>query len=108
MFVKSDGVTRLRDIRTAFKAACRRAKISDLTPHALRHTFATRLVTEARVDLITVKQLGGWKRLEMVERYTNPTEERKVRAINAVQFPTLFTTLPISEPSASPQVVENK
>jgi len=108
VFVKDDGVTRRKSIRTAFEAACRRAKISDLRIHDLRHTFATRLVTEGKVDLITVKELGGWKRLDMVERYANPNDEHKVKAINSIQFTTLFTTPENSEITKLPQVTENK
>ncbi|MDA2924556.1 site-specific integrase [Acidobacteria bacterium AH-259-L09] len=108
VFVKRDGVTRLKDIRTAFSGACRCAKISDCTPHALRHTFATRLVTEGKVDLITVKALGRWKRLEMVERYANPVEEHKRRAITSIHFTTLFTTPENPEVTELPQVIENK
>ncbi len=74
----------------------------------LRHTFATRLVTEGKVDLITVKELGGWKRLDMVERYANPNDEHKVKAINSIQFTTLFTTPENSEITKLPQVAENK
>ena len=28
-------------IRTAFETDCRRAKLTDVTPHVLRHTFAS-------------------------------------------------------------------
>ncbi len=33
---------RPKSIRTAFATACRRAKLSGVTPHVLRHTFAMR------------------------------------------------------------------
>jgi len=38
--------------------------------HGNRHTFASRLVMEG-VDLMTVKELGGWKTLVMVQRYAH-------------------------------------
>lgn len=38
------------------------------TWHDNRHTWASRLVM-AGVDLLTVKELGGWRSLKMVERY---------------------------------------
>jgi site-specific recombinase XerC len=37
---------------------------------ALRHTFASRLVADG-VDLRTVQELGGWRTLSMVQRYTH-------------------------------------
>ena len=108
LFVKADGVTRLKSFRTAFSGACRRAKLDDVTPHALRHTFATRLATECKTDVITVKQLGRWKRMDMVERYVNPSDEHKVKAINSMKFPTGFTTTQDPEVTELPQVAENK
>ena len=39
----------------------------DVTFHTLRHSFASRLVM-AGVDLPTVKDLGGWGDLSMVQR----------------------------------------
>lgn len=40
------------------------------TWHCNRHTWASRLVM-AGVDLLTVKELGGWRSLKMVERYAH-------------------------------------
>jgi len=48
----------LRSIRTAFETVCENAKLTDVTPHVLRHTFASRLVM-AGVDLRTVMELGA-------------------------------------------------
>ncbi|MDA2928467.1 site-specific integrase [Acidobacteria bacterium AH-259-O06] len=105
---KHDPTSRLKDIRTMFETACERAKISNLKIHDLRHTFATRLVTEGKVDLITVMELGGWKRLDMVKRYANPADEHKVKSIESIQFTTLFTTPENPEVTELPQAVENK
>ena len=105
---KHDATDRLKDIRTVFEAARDRAKISDFKIHDLRHTFATRLVTEGKVDLITVMELGGWKRLEMVKRYANPADEHKVKSIESISFTTQFTTPENSEVVELPQVAENK
>ena len=38
--------------------------------HSNRHTFASRLVM-AGVDVLTVKELGGWRTLAMVQRYAH-------------------------------------
>ena len=59
-----------RSFRTAFEAACERAKLTDVTRHVFRHTFVSRLVMKC-VGLRTVQELGGWKSLAMVQRYAH-------------------------------------
>lgn len=44
--------------------------LDGFTWHGLRHTFASRLAM-AGVDLLTLKDLGGWKTLTMVTRYAH-------------------------------------
>ena len=68
-------------IKTAFKAACRRAGIADFTPHGLRHTWATWHYIANR-DLTALMELGGWRSEKMVMRYThvdgsNPNRAKK-------------------------------
>jgi len=46
----------VKRIRRSFRGACRRAGLSDVTPHVLRHTAGTWLA-QAGVDL---HQIGGW------------------------------------------------
>lgn len=57
-------------IKTAFNAACRRAGITRLTPHGCRHTWATWHYIKYR-DVRTLMELGGWKTLSQVQRYTH-------------------------------------
>ena len=45
-------------------------RLEGFTWHGLRHTFASRLVM-AGVDLRTVQELGGWRTLAMVQRYSH-------------------------------------
>lgn len=40
--------------------------------HDLRHNWASRHA-ESGTDLLAIKELGGWKTLEMVPRYTHPS-----------------------------------
>jgi integrase/recombinase XerD len=42
-------------------------------PHVLRHTFARSLLDKG-VDLVTVQQLMGHKRVDSTARYTKPSE----------------------------------
>lgn len=71
----------LKDIRTAFKNACRRAGIKNLRFHDLRHTFATRLVLSG-VDLPTVSKLLGHSSIQMTMRYSHPTPEALKNAVS--------------------------
>lgn len=57
-------------IKTAFRAACRRAGIVNFHPHDCRHTWATWHYTENR-DLGGLMRLGGWKSERMVMRYAH-------------------------------------
>jgi integrase len=85
----------LRSIRKAFTAACEEAKLADVTPHTLRHTFASKLAM-AGVDPRTIQELGGWRSLAMVQRYTHLSPTHKADAVErlAENSPTLFTTSP--------------
>jgi len=74
-----------------FRTACRKAGLTGVTPHTLRHTFATRLIANG-VDLRTVQELGGWAQIEMLERYGHVTTARKAEAVERLST-TVFTTL---------------
>ena len=57
-------------VKTAWRGMCKRAKITDFTPHDCRHTWATWHYAENR-DIAALMQLGGWKSVEMVMRYAH-------------------------------------
>ncbi len=83
----------LRGIRTAFDTARKRVGLrKDVTPHVLRHTFASRLAM-AGVDLRTIQELGGWSSLAMVQRYAHLSASHKAEAVErlAAHFPPVFT-----------------
>ncbi len=48
--------------------------MSGLRFHDLRHNWATRHV-ECGTDLLALKELGGWRTLEMVQRYAHPSRD---------------------------------
>jgi integrase len=56
-------------IATAWAGACRRAKITDATPHTLRHTWASWHYAMHR-DLMRLKADGDWSTITQTERYT--------------------------------------
>jgi len=88
--------TPYRHIAKVFGAACRRAGLTDVTFHDLRHTFASRLVM-AGVDLPTVQALMGHKTIAMTMRYTHLAPGHKRTAIAVLdrvqeKVPAIFTT----------------
>jgi len=82
VFAKRDG-TPYTSVRNVFESACQRACLEDVTPHTLRHTFATRLIANG-VDLRTVQELGGWAQLRMLERYGHVSPSRKAQAVEGL------------------------
>lgn len=88
-----DLVFRHGSLGKAFRNACRTAKITGVTPHTLRHTFATRLC-ENGVDLRMVQELGGWASLALVQRYAHVTPSRKAEAIEGLARRDIHSALP--------------
>lgn len=80
--VKEDGGGQ---IKTAFKGACRRAKVEDFTPHDCRHTWAT-WHYQANRDLLALKALGGWKTERMVFRYAHVNTGEHAHTIDALPW----------------------
>ena len=108
VFTLKDNVTRYKSFRTAFETACQNAKLTDVTPHVLRHTFASRLAM-AGVDLRTIQELGGWKSLKVVERYSHLSPGHKAEAVEKISnhFPAIFTTSENQDSEQPLQVVES-
>jgi integrase len=104
VFTRRDGEP-LRALRTLFMKACAKAKLEDMTPHVLRHTFASRLAM-AGVDLHTIQELGGWRSLKTVEGYAHLSPSHRAEAVErlASNFPMLFTTPTIGAVAPAAQV----
>ncbi len=92
-FVFAKGTGKPYHAIRGFHAACQRAGLTGVTPHTMRHSFATRLV-ENGVDLRTVQELGGWATLSLVQRYAHVSPSRKADAVEGLvrNSTTLFTT----------------
>jgi integrase len=70
----------IKDTKTAFLKAVKRAGIPPCRFHDLRHTAATRLVL-AGVDLATVKELLGHASISTTMRYAHPSPPHKREAV---------------------------
>lgn len=70
----------IKDVKTAFKGACQRAKIKGLRFHDLRHTAASKMI-EGGIDLVTVSKILGHASIQMTMRYAHPTPENMRRAV---------------------------
>ncbi len=76
-------------IRKVFERALERANITsgDVTVHTLRHTALSRMI-EHGLDDFTVMSISGHSSTRMLERYTHPTLERHIAALNTFDVST--------------------
>ncbi len=85
--------THIKDVKTAFHAACARAKanpedendpgITGLRFHDLRHTFASRAL-ELGADIMSVSKILGHSSIIMTAKYLHPTGESMRLAVSRV------------------------
>jgi integrase len=68
------------DLKVGFALACRKAGLSDVSWHTLRHTFASRLIDRG-VDIVTVQQLLGHSTVTVTMRYTHTNLDSKRAAV---------------------------
>lgn len=70
-----------KDFRKALIAAAKRAGVPRVHPHAMRHSFATRLAI-AGVDRRTLMELGGWTDSSMLDEvYAHTTDDHKAEVM---------------------------
>ena len=65
----------------AWQKALQRAGIKEFRWHDLRHTFASYHALNG-TPLLTLKALGGWQTLEMVNRYAHLSAEGMRQYVN--------------------------
>jgi integrase len=71
---------RFLNLKVGFKAILKRAGMTGITWHTLRHTFASRL-TRSGVDLVTVKELLGHSTINTFMPYAHSNHDTKARAV---------------------------
>lgn len=72
-------------IRSDFKRALRQTGIKDFRFHDLRHTWASWHVQDG-TPLMVLKELGGWEKLEMVNKYAHLSGEHLSKFSGVVTF----------------------
>jgi integrase len=82
VFTNSRTEQPFKSVRQVFDRAVVRAGIttSDVTLHTLRHTALSRMIASGYDDY-TVMEISGHSSTRMLARYTHPTEQRKVHAL---------------------------
>lgn len=80
VFPNREGRCDLRWAEKTFPRAITDAQIDGFRLHDTRHSFPSRLAMEG-VDLLTIKDLGGWKTLTMVQRYAHLSPGHRHSAI---------------------------
>ncbi len=93
LFTNRDGKP-MKAIEKGFAAACARAKIDDLRPYDLRHTFATRLLDRGVHQYVISALLGhampvsGFGHASRITPgYAHATWEAMVEAVESLQYP---------------------
>jgi integrase len=77
--------TRVKEIKTAFRSACRDAEIEGLQWKHLRATFGTRL-GEAGYNAFEIADLMGHSDIRTTRRYVRVMEGKKREAVTATMF----------------------
>jgi site-specific recombinase XerD len=72
--------------RRAFLRVCCKLGISGVTFYTLRKTFASHLLTQKGVDIVTVSNLLGYKKIETTMIYLHTDLETMRRGVERLDF----------------------
>ncbi len=84
VFIGQRGALGERSVQVRMAALGKKAEVK-VTPHVLRHTFGTRLLREAKADLVTVSALMGHSSVATTAIYTQPSEADLVEAVEGLK-----------------------
>jgi integrase/recombinase XerC len=83
LFTGRDGRLGTRSVGQIVVKSGKRAGIDNLTPHVLRHTFATNLIRSG-TDITLVADLLGHASLDTTRRYSLPSAGDRARAVESL------------------------
>ena len=69
-------------VTQAFRRVMARLGIANASHHTLRHTGASSMLADG-ISVRGVQEIGGWRSLRMLERYTHPTDAETRRAVES-------------------------
>ena len=75
----------IKTIKNGFREACKRAELSDVTPHILRHSGATWMASES-VPLAEIARMLGDSEATTERVYAKHSPTYLVRAASALQL----------------------
>jgi integrase len=81
VFRSAEGGEMPGDVKHGFASVCKKAELTDLHFHDLRHTFASQLIMQG-IDLRTVGELLGHKDIKMTMRYAHLAPAHKAKAVD--------------------------
>jgi site-specific recombinase XerD len=81
VFFNKETGKHVKDFRTSFLRACRKAEIKKMRIHDLRHTAASKMI-EGGIDIVTVSKILGHSDIKITMRYCHPTPENMQKAVD--------------------------
>jgi site-specific recombinase XerD len=84
VFCNEDGSS-VQHIKKALKNACTKAGLKGVTPHTMRHTFASHLIMSG-VDMRSVQRLLGHKSIGTTMVYSHLTEDHLARSVEKLPW----------------------
>jgi integrase len=76
---------RVKSFKTAFSNATRKAGLTGVSPHTLRHSVASHLIMSG-VDIRTIQQTLGHRNISTTQIYTHVTNEHMQEALNKLKW----------------------
>ncbi|MBE3110245.1 MAG: site-specific integrase [Acidobacteria bacterium] len=112
VFWNPETKTQIKDVKTAWAAACARAKITGVRFHDCRHTALTWML-QSGADIVSVSKIAGHASIVMTQRYCHASPELQRLAVNKVGEILEPTRQKVDTPrvplsQTTPQVVEKK